>query len=84
MRCLCVEPNLLTHTAHSVSRKGVRRRDLSDVELREVLVRLLPAIRVEHVLPRHHQVLLAAIKRGLLCTPPSHMLGEYPALAHAR
>ncbi|GLV45027.1 uncharacterized protein CBL_14400 [Carabus blaptoides fortunei] len=36
------EPNLLNHTAHSVSRKGVKKRDLSDVELREILSDLLP------------------------------------------
>lgn len=35
------EPNLLNHTAHSVTKKGIKKRDLSDVELREILSDLL-------------------------------------------
>ena len=38
---LFLEPNLLNHTAHSVTKKGVKKRDLSDVELREILSDLL-------------------------------------------
>lgn len=51
------EPNLLNHTAHSVARKGVKKRDLSDVELREILCELLPLVRVDHVLPPNSEIL---------------------------
>lgn len=70
------EPNLLNHTAHSVARKGVKKRDLSDVELREILCELLPLVRVDHVLPSNSEVLSQAIRRGLVSTPPSHMIGD--------
>ncbi|XP_030568470.1 BTB/POZ domain-containing protein 7 [Drosophila novamexicana] len=70
------EPNLLSHTAHSVARKGVRKRDLSDVELREILSELLPLVRMDHVLPPNSEVLCQAIRRGLVSTPPSHMIGD--------
>jgi len=71
-----VEPNLLSHTAHSISRKGVKKRDLSDVELRDILSEVLPHIRTDHVLPKDSEVLTNAIKRGLVSVPPSHMIGS--------
>ncbi|XP_037935800.1 BTB/POZ domain-containing protein 7-like [Teleopsis dalmanni] len=70
------EPNILSHTAHSVARKGVKKRDLSDVELREILSELLPLVRMDHVLPPNSEVLGQAIRRGLVSTPPSHMIGD--------
>ncbi|XP_046617499.1 BTB/POZ domain-containing protein 7 isoform X2 [Neodiprion virginianus] len=70
------EPNLLSHTAHSVTRKGVKKRDLSDVELREILSELLPLVRMDHVLPPSSEILAQAIRRGLVSTPPSHMIGD--------
>lgn len=70
------EPNLLSHTAHSVAKKGVKKRDLSDVELRDILSELLPLVRVDHVLPPNNEILCNAIKRGLVSTPPSHMIGD--------
>ncbi|GAB6022453.1 hypothetical protein CHUAL_006565 [Chamberlinius hualienensis] len=70
------EPNLLSHTAHSVAKKGVKKRDLSDVELRDILSELLPLIRVDHILPPNNDILTNAIKRGLVSTPPSHMIGD--------
>ena len=69
------EPNIVSQTAHSVSRKGIRRRDLNDVELRDILSELLPHVRVDHVLPPNHETLTQAIRRGLVSTPPSHMIG---------
>ena len=77
------EPNIVSQTAHSVSRKGVRRRDLNDVELRDILSELLPHVRVDHVLPPNHEALVAAIRRGLVSTPPSHMIGGDKGLAAA-
>jgi len=70
------EPNLVSHTAHSISRKGVKKRDLSDVELRDILAEILPHIRTDHVLPKDGEVLTGAIKRGLISIPPSHMIGS--------
>lgn len=70
------EPNILSHTAHSVTRKGIKKRDLSDVELREILSDLLPLVRMDHVLPPSSEVLSQAIRRGLVSTPPSHMIGD--------
>ena len=70
------EPNLLSHTAHSVSRKGIKKRDLNDIELREILAELLPYIRPDHIIPANNEVLSSAIKRGLISSPPSHMIGD--------
>ncbi|XP_028744119.1 BTB/POZ domain-containing protein 7 isoform X1 [Peromyscus leucopus] len=68
------EPNLLSGTAHSVNKRGVKRRDLDVEELREVLSSLLPFVRIEHILPINSEVLSDAMKRGLISTPPSDML----------
>lgn len=70
------EPNLLSHTVHSVTRKGIKKRDLSDIELREILSELLPLVRIDHILPPNSEALIQAIKRGLVSTPPSHMIGD--------
>lgn len=51
------EPNILSHTVHSVTRKGVKKRDLSDIELREILSELLPLVRMDHVLPPNNEIL---------------------------
>ncbi|XP_061751156.1 BTB/POZ domain-containing protein 7 isoform X2 [Nerophis ophidion] len=68
------EPNLLSGTAHSVNKRGVKRRDLDPEELKEILCLLLPFIRTEHILPPHSDVLSDALRRGLISTPPSDML----------
>ncbi|XP_054423078.1 BTB/POZ domain-containing protein 7 isoform X1 [Pteronotus mesoamericanus] len=68
------EPNLLSGTAHSVNKRGVKRRDLDIEELREILSPLLPFVRIEHILPINSEVLSDAMKRGLISTPPSDML----------
>ncbi|KAH0954978.1 hypothetical protein HN011_002707 [Eciton burchellii] len=70
------EPNLLSHTVHSVTRKGIKKRDLSDIELREILSELLPLVRIDHILPPNSEALIQAIRRGLVSTPPSHMIGD--------
>lgn len=67
---------MLSHTTHSISKKGIRKRDLNDIELREILADLLPYVRIDHVIPRNHDVLTNAIKKGLVSVPPSHMLGK--------
>ncbi|XP_016000961.2 BTB/POZ domain-containing protein 7 isoform X1 [Rousettus aegyptiacus] len=68
------EPNLLSGTAHSVNKRGVKRRDLDIEELRDTLSSLLPFVRIEHILPINSEVLSDAMKRGLISTPPSDML----------
>ncbi|XP_064181261.1 BTB/POZ domain-containing protein 7-like isoform X2 [Anguilla rostrata] len=68
------EPNLLSGTAHSVNKRGVKRRDLDLEELKDILSPLLPCVRIEHILPAHSEVLSDAMKRGLISTPPSDML----------
>ncbi|XP_030414719.1 BTB/POZ domain-containing protein 7 isoform X1 [Gopherus evgoodei] len=68
------EPNLLSGTAHSVNKRGVKRRDLDIEELREILTSLLPVVRIEHILPMNSEILSDAMKRGLISTPPSDML----------
>lgn len=55
------EPNLLSGTAHSVNKRGVKRRDLDVEELREILSPLLPFIRTEHILPPNSDVLADAV-----------------------
>lgn len=60
------EPNLLSGTAHSVNKRGVKRRDLDVEELREILSPLLPFIRTEHILPPNSDVLADAVSTALM------------------
>ncbi|XP_023216144.1 BTB/POZ domain-containing protein 7-like isoform X2 [Centruroides sculpturatus] len=76
------EPNIVSHTAHSVSRRGLRKRDLSDLELRELLSDLLCHVRIDHILPPDSELLMSTIKRGLISTPPSFMLGDDFCIDH--
>lgn len=55
------EPNLLSGTAHSVNKRGVKRRDLDVEELKEILSPLLPFVRTEHILPTSSDVLSDAV-----------------------
>lgn len=67
---MLTEPNLLSGTAHSVNKRGVKRRDLDVEELKEILCPLLPFIRTEHILPQHSDVLTDAVStRWLLFLP---------------
>lgn len=69
------EPNLIATTTHSISRKGLRRSDLSDEELKEILAGLMPLVRTDYILPPFHQALLAATTRGLVSSPPADLPG---------
>lgn len=60
------EPNLLSGTAHSVNKRGVKRRDLDVEELKEILSPLLPFIRTEHILPPNSDVLADAVSAAVL------------------
>ena len=73
---LIVEPNLLSHTTHSISRKGVKKRDLNDDELRDILSDVLPLVRIDHVIPHNSDSLHGAMRRGLISSPPSHMIED--------
>ncbi|KAM3717368.1 BTB/POZ domain-containing protein [Dirofilaria immitis] len=74
------EPNLIANTTHSISRKGIRRSELNDEELKNILANLLPLVRIDYILPPFHQSLNAAYKRGLLeRSPHMDLLGQrYP------
>ncbi|EJD76797.1 Btbd7 protein, variant [Loa loa] len=74
------EPNLIANTTHSISRKGIRRSELNDEELKSILTNLLPLIRIDYILPPFHQSLNAAYKRGLFDkSPHMDLLGQrYP------
>lgn len=61
------EPNLLSGTAHSVNKRGVKRRDLDIEELKEILSPLLPYIRMEHILPANSDVLADAVSVRRIC-----------------
>ncbi|XP_053622826.1 BTB/POZ domain-containing protein 7 isoform X2 [Plodia interpunctella] len=63
------EPNVVWHTAHSVSRLGARRRDVNEAALRELLAPLVPLLRVEH-LPPDCEPLQQLIRRGIIAAPP--------------
>ncbi|KAG9344864.1 hypothetical protein JZ751_010555 [Albula glossodonta] len=59
---LSMEPNLLSSTAHSVNKRGVKRRDLDPEELKEILSPLLPCVRLEHILPANSEVLSDTVR----------------------
>lgn len=60
---------------YSVNRKNGRKRDVSDVEMREILSDVLPYVRMDHVIPPNNELLNQLIRRGLVSAPPSHMMG---------
>uniref|UniRef100_A0A914RDQ2 Uncharacterized protein n=1 Tax=Parascaris equorum TaxID=6256 RepID=A0A914RDQ2_PAREQ len=62
------EPNLVASTTHSISRRGVRRSELDDVELRNILGSLLPLVRIDYILPPFHQSSLGSVLRSSLST----------------
>ncbi|CAF4943593.1 unnamed protein product [Pieris macdunnoughi] len=64
------EPNVVWHTAHSVSRRarGGRRRDVSEAGVRDALASLVPHLRTEH-LPSDCDLLQQMIRRGLIPAP---------------
>ncbi|XP_078287279.1 BTB/POZ domain-containing protein 7-like isoform X2 [Rhinoraja longicauda] len=68
------EPNLLNGTAHSVNKRGVKKRDLDSVQLREIVCDLVPHVRIAHILPPKNEVLSDAMKRVLISSLPLDML----------
>ncbi|KHJ93502.1 hypothetical protein OESDEN_06586 [Oesophagostomum dentatum] len=53
------EPNVVADTSHSISRRGVKRGDLSGTELREILAPVTDHLRIDYILPPFHQVNIA-------------------------
>lgn len=75
MTLIFPEPNLISQTSHSL-RHGIRRKELNDEELRDLISEMMPYVRIGHVLPPDSEVLANAIKRGLISTLPPYMLEE--------
>lgn len=69
------EPNLVINTAHSL-RRGLRKKELDDTELRDIISELMCHVRVGHILPIDSDIVSNAAKRGLISTLPPYMLGE--------
>lgn len=78
-----IEPNVISQTTHSL-RRGLRKRELNDAELRDILSELMPYIRFGHILPLESECLQVALKRGLVNTLPPYMLGEDSGLPYVR
>lgn len=70
-----IEPNIVSQTTHSL-RRGLRKKDLNDTELRDIISELMCHVRIGHVLPMDNDTLANAAKRGLISTLPPYMLGE--------
>ncbi|KAE9421614.1 hypothetical protein Angca_006346, partial [Angiostrongylus cantonensis] len=64
------EPNVVADTTHSISRRGVKRGDLNETELRAILAPIASHLRIDYVLPPFHQSLNAAYCRGILERAP--------------
>ncbi len=77
------EPNVVSNTAHSL-RRGLRKKELNDTELRDIISDLMCHVRIGHVLPLDSEILSNAAKRGLISTLPPYMLGEDTGLPHSR
>lgn len=60
----------MSGTAHSVNKRGVKRRDLDVEELKEILSPLLPFVRTEHVLPTNSDVLSDAVSAFFFISLP--------------
>lgn len=68
------EPNLLANTAHSITRRAFRRRDVSGAELNSIVGEFLPLLRIDHLVPADSEMLNNIVRRGIaLCLPPSHV-----------
>ncbi|RWS15828.1 BTB/POZ domain-containing protein 7-like protein [Dinothrombium tinctorium] len=77
------EPNVVSQTTHSL-RRGLRKKELNDAELRDIISDLMPYVRFGHIIPVDSEVITMALKRGLVSTLPPYMLGEDSAFPCAR
>lgn len=65
----------MNQTPSSTNQKNCRKRNVNDVEMREILSDVLPYVRMDHVIPPNSEILIQSIRRGLVSAPPSHMIG---------
>lgn len=68
------EPNLLS--SHSLTRKSLKKKDLDDDKLRELISELVALVRVGHILPIDSEYLKHIAKRGFIDTLPPYMVGD--------
>lgn len=73
----------MSQTAHSL-RRGLRKKELNDGELRDIMSDLMCYVRLGHILPLDSEVLTNAAKRGLISTLPPYMLGEDSGMPYVR
>lgn len=71
-----VEFNLLSYIVYSISKKGVKKRDFNDEELKDILVDLLFLIRIDYIISYNSDVFNSVIKRGLISRFFSYMIGD--------
>lgn len=50
-------------TTHSIIRRGIKRCDMNEAELKEILCNLLPLVRTDFILPPYHHVISYALMR---------------------
>nr|XP_027197211.1 BTB/POZ domain-containing protein 7-like [Dermatophagoides pteronyssinus] len=65
------EPNLLL--SHSLTRKSLKKKEINDSKLRDLISELIDSVRIGHCLPIDSDYLMLAIKRGLIQIP-SYMI----------
>ena len=70
------EPNVVSSTSHVAVNKKLKKRDINDMELRDILSNLLPLVRIEHIIPQNNENLLQIIKRGLISAPINYMISN--------
>lgn len=71
-----VEFNLLSYIVYSISKKGVKKCDFNDEELKDILVDLLFLIRIDYIILYNSDVFNSVIKRGLISWLFSYMIGD--------
>lgn len=71
-----VEFNLLSYIVYSISKKGVKKRDFNDEELKDILVDLLFLIRIDYIILYNSDVFNSVIKWGLISRLFSYMIGD--------
>src|SRR5699024_4395918 len=68
------EPNLLL--SHSLTRKSLRKKELDDGKLHELISELISLIRIGHILPIDSEYLVSIAKRGFIDTLPPYMIAD--------
>lgn len=71
-----VEFNLLSYIVYSISKKGVKKCDFNDEELKDILVDLLFLIRIDYIISYNSDVFNSVIKWGLISRLFSYMIGD--------